>query len=307
MAQLIKLHDYVSRYEWNVYRYPSQYIRLKQDNWKSLYHNWTNDILEENIPLFENPKEENSKITKLKELFFKQSKANDETQLEENIHSPIKTELELRQHFLDKLFPFQIKWATSTVTDTSVLDKNYEQDETLKYFLQRFPDIYFIMYYPVFNIKNAPVDGEIIMISPSEIEIITLMEFDPKATIIAGDDRTWGIERGINVQQTISPLILLRRTEHMVRSILNSKNIQFPIKRSVLSRTNQIVFTTAPFNTNIIGYSQYDDWFNQKRQISAPLKSEQLKVAEALLNFCVSISIKRPEWDEDHDPFTVGE
>ncbi|MFD2761894.1 hypothetical protein [Lentibacillus juripiscarius] len=41
MAQLIKLEDDVSRYEWNMYRYPGQFMRLKQDQWSKLHCLWT--------------------------------------------------------------------------------------------------------------------------------------------------------------------------------------------------------------------------------------------------------------------------
>lgn len=34
MAQLVKLIDYVTRYEVQPFHYPSQYIRLKQENWR---------------------------------------------------------------------------------------------------------------------------------------------------------------------------------------------------------------------------------------------------------------------------------
>ena len=36
MAQLIKLQDYVSRYEQDIYRYPSQFIKLKKQQWEKL-------------------------------------------------------------------------------------------------------------------------------------------------------------------------------------------------------------------------------------------------------------------------------
>ncbi len=36
MAQLIKLQDYVSRYEQDIYRYPSQFIKLKKQQWDKL-------------------------------------------------------------------------------------------------------------------------------------------------------------------------------------------------------------------------------------------------------------------------------
>lgn len=302
LAQLIKLHDYVSRYGWNVYRYPSQFIRLKQTNWKSLFDNWSNDRVIE--PQAETSAFENeSKLMKIKDLFKPKSQNLEDSESTLSIRS----EYELRQYFLDQLFPFQLKWATSTITDTSILDKDYEQDETLKYFLQRFPDLYLIMYYPVFNIRNAPVDGEIIFIGPTNIEIITLMEFEATTSIMAGDERTWSIESGQDIQQIISPLIALRRTEHIIKSILRSRGVNFPINKTILSRTNSIIFTTEPFNTNIIGRREYKAWFEHKRNISSPLKNEQLKVAETLLDYCVSTSIKRPEWEQDHDIFTMGE
>ena len=36
MAQLIKLQDYVSRYEQDIYRYPSQFMRLKKQQWDKI-------------------------------------------------------------------------------------------------------------------------------------------------------------------------------------------------------------------------------------------------------------------------------
>ena len=36
MAQLIKLQDYVSRYEQDIYRYPSQFIKLKKQQWDKI-------------------------------------------------------------------------------------------------------------------------------------------------------------------------------------------------------------------------------------------------------------------------------
>src|SRR5690625_3594842 len=40
MAQLIKLRDYISRYETNPFHYPTQFIRLKQENWRKLVKAW---------------------------------------------------------------------------------------------------------------------------------------------------------------------------------------------------------------------------------------------------------------------------
>lgn len=305
MAQLIKLYDYVSRYEWNMFRYPSQYIRLKKENWESLYEDWLlgnlGPTLNESNSVINNKP---SNLKKIKNFF---TKTVIEEEKEDTPFPTMTSELELRKYFLDNLYPFQIKWATSTVSEMSVLDEGVETDKTLKYFLQRFPDIYLLMYYPVFNIRNAPVDGELILISPTNIEIIHLMELEVDKTIMATDERLWTIEVGDEIEHQISPIISLKRTEAIIKGILNKKGISFPIERSVVSRTNQILFHTEPFNINIIGKTQYEDWFHRKRNISSPLKKEQLEVAEALIQYCVSTSVRRPEWDRDRDIFPVGD
>src|SRR5690625_7734381 len=47
MAQLIKLIDYISRYETNPFHYPTQYIRLKQENWRQVYERWEKELEKE--------------------------------------------------------------------------------------------------------------------------------------------------------------------------------------------------------------------------------------------------------------------
>lgn len=304
IAQLIKLQDYVSRYEWNAYRYPSQYIRLKQDNWQKIHHLWSNS--EKKLEEMET-EETVSTFAKWK-AFISRNKAHEEVEQEEKADNILpKTEEQLKHYFLDNLFPFQLKWASSTVTDVSFMNKGFEKDANLKYFLQRFPDTYLIMYYPIFFIKNAPVDGELILISPIGLEIIYLMEEPSNVKILAGDDRTWGTEE-INGTQTklLSPLLALKRTEQIVKRILKSEDVDFPIKKVVLSRSNQIVFHTEPYNTKIIGKLEYDSWFKEKRKLVSPLKNRQLKVVDTLLKHCQSTSVKRPEWEEKDQTFNMG-
>jgi hypothetical protein len=52
MAQLIKLLDYVSRYETDLYRYPSQFVRLKKQQWEKMKQHWKNGELHEGEALF---------------------------------------------------------------------------------------------------------------------------------------------------------------------------------------------------------------------------------------------------------------
>src|SRR5690625_2469679 len=217
MAQLIKLKDCISRYEWNAFRYPSQYIRLKRTNWEKLYRQWEARYLELSHKE-EESEQSSSTIFKWPTFLKKGHQQNEEPKVTER--SIPTTKAELKQYFLDELFPIQLKWATSTVTDVSFVDQHFETDPTLRYFLQRFPDIYLLMYFPVFNIKDALVDGEIIMISPLGIEIIHLLEEQRDTMIIASDERLWTYETGNKQSQKLSPVISLRRTEQIIKSIL---------------------------------------------------------------------------------------
>jgi hypothetical protein len=305
LAQLIKLQDYISRYEWDVYRYPSQYIRLKKDQWEKLHYLWENP--EHEAVQKKEESEQVSAFSRIKSIFRnKQSHSMKPAEKIDN-HMLPETEQELKQYFLDNLLNFQLKWATSTLTDASFMDKSYYTDPVLKYFLQRFPDTYLIMFYPVFSIKNAPVDGEIIMISPIGVEIIYLAEAEAGAAIMAGDERTWLIDTAHEQRKVLNPLISLKRTEKIIRSIFHAEQHDFPIQKTILSRFNPIVFAQEPYQTKIIGSQQYDKWFQEKRRLDSPLKSYQLKAAESLLKYCQTTSVKRPEWEEDTDDFRFAE
>ncbi|WP_047981544.1 hypothetical protein [Ornithinibacillus contaminans] len=294
MAQLIKLENYISRYEWDMYRYPSQFIRLKQDNWYKLHYLWSNQE-----PFTASTYDEDDKKQSKWKSFLK--KEQTETTFAEPTETDMlpNTEEELKYYYLNRLFSFQLKWATSTVSNVSFMDKKYYSDESLKYFLQRFPDTYLVMYYPIFEIKNAPIDSEIILISPVGIEIIYLMEEDPNAVIMASDDRSWVHEKGNKQEKQLSPMFALKRTEQIIKSIFQKHDVVLPIQKIVLSRTNTINFLSEPYNTRIIGKHEYEKWFQEKRAFVSPLKSRQLKAADALLKHCQSTYVKRPEWAEN--------
>lgn len=295
IAQLIKLLDYISRYEMNPFHYPTQYIRLKKENWNKFVSAWEKEMEFEGTINKEEKKQRFSWNP-----FQKKSMEEDPIEVKTQTLLP-KNREELIKHFLDELYPFQLKWASSTISHVSYTDQKYNDDPTLKFFLQRFPDIYLLMYYPIFNIKKAPMEGEIILISPIDIEIIVLLNEDPNATIVANDDRTWVIETDNDSKRIISPLISLKRTEQIVKSILNHHQVNLTIQKTVLSQTSQILYSTEPYKTSLIGKSDFNEWFERKRNLNAPLKSEQLKAVEALLMHCQTTAVRRPEWEKDDD------
>lgn len=306
MAQLIKLLDYVSRYESNPFHYPGQFIRLKQENWLRLNKEWEKEqmILAEQAA--EEAKKEQPRF-RWNPFAWKKNNERSETIRQGKSRTLPATETQLVQYFLNELYPFQLKWATTTLTETSYTDPKFNHDHQLKYFLQRFPDIYLLMYYPIFNVKNAPIDGEIILISPIGIDVIVLMEEHPTTEIIVSDDRMWSLQMGESTKSIVSPTISLRRTEQIIKGILNRYEINFPISKTVLSKTNHITYTSEPYQTSIVGKREYEAWFEQKRSLSSSLKNIQLRVIEALLIHCQTTSVQRPEWRrEEQDSETIA-
>ncbi|MEI3606135.1 NERD domain-containing protein [Pseudogracilibacillus sp. SE30717A] len=301
MAQLIKLLDYVSRYETNPFHYPTQYIRLKQENWQRI-----NDLWE-----IENEREAEQETQNLhtettNNSFFKWNpfKAKENENVEEKFERNLpRSKKQLTQHFLNELYPFQLKWASSTISQVSYTDQKYNSDTTLRNLLQRLPDIYLLMYYPIFNIKKAPVEGEIILISPIGIDLISLVQTTSESTVYVGTDRTWSIESGAKKAKILSPLIALKRSEQILKGILNRYEISFPIYKTVISETSSILYTNEPYNTSIIGKDEFPMWLEEKRNLTSPLKNMQLKVIEALLRHCQSTSVRRPEWEMDDDDY----
>ncbi len=274
MAQLVKLYDYISRYETNPFHYPSRFIQLKQDNWQHFFDRANLTSYETNL-----------------------------TDVELDARKK-----QLIQRFLNQLLPFQYKWATSTLTHKSYTDKKYIHDDILTFFIQRFPDIYLVMYYPLFSVQKAPIDGEIILISPIGIEIIHVVQEVQDARVIINEQRTWQVESNHDVVSIVSPLITLKRTEQIVASILKLYDINLPIQKTVLSETNDFMYLTLPYRTNIVGKQEYKEWFTQKRALQSPLKNVQLRAMEALLKHCHSTYVRRPEWESDDDDsyMTVG-
>ncbi len=299
MAQLIKLQDYISRYEKDFYRYPGQFLRMKKESWSALLHKWEEQqSIQNELP---SPEKEEKRFGF---NFFKKKKEVESFLVEDGEDKETifaKDEEELKKYFLDYLYPFQIKWASSTIYETSMIDNTYYHDPLLKYFLYRYPDTFFVMFYPIFKLKNAVVDGDIIVITPIEVLCIAMVEKSENVSIIAEEGRTWFLQEGDIKTKTLSPMIGLKRTENIVKSILNKYEIAMPTRKVVLSRTNNIIFGSEPYRTSYIGKDSYSNWFQQMRKLSSPLKHDQLKVGEALLNHCLTTAIRRAEWEQDEE------
>lgn len=251
MAQLIKMEDYISRYEIDLNRYANQFIRLKKQQWEEIKK-------------------------RFESIQFAHSTLDSEKQL-----------------FLDRIFNSQLVWASSTIREISPMDEAFEKDSLLKYFLQRFPDTYFVMYYPVFLIKKASVQGEIIIIRPTDIVCLTALEYKENNVLIGTKQKFWLKRDDQGEKKILSPIIGLERTANIVKQILSNVEVDFPIRKILLNRTGYIHASELPADIEIIDVRSYDDWFQNMRRQPSPFKNMQLKAVKALLASCATNAVKR--------------
>ncbi|WP_078379348.1 NERD domain-containing protein [Sutcliffiella halmapala] len=310
MGQLIKLQDYISRYEVDVYRYPSQFIRLKKQQWEVFLQQKdlvaeinTSFSLEDEEPIKQN------KFTALINSFKKKEEMDEElpvgkiNQTDRDLEEwelpkliGQKSPEEKKQLFLNAILPIQLKWASSTIRHMSYLQKNYKRESTLLYFLQRFPDTFFVMYKPIFLVKQAPVELEIILITPTEILTIYFMEEEKNSVILGNTDRFWTIREKEKERKIVNPTISINRMGSIIKNVLSQHEIDFPVTKILLHPYGYIDSTEGPSDIQVLDKRSYDKWFEKMRANKLPLKHNQLKAAGALLSHCQSTYVDRPEW-----------
>jgi hypothetical protein len=324
MGQLIKLQDYSSRYEQNIFHYPSRFVALKKQQWEKLKGSWESPEEETFLSQMNQSnvewqvEETHSLLKKFKTLFHRKSDKETEQKLNYSLHDVdtditefdvflptffhrVETIDELKQQFLNQLFDFQMKWATSTLTEKSFVNKRFFFDENLKFFLQRFPDTYLVLYRPIFLLKKATVEVETILISPTEVWCITFLEDRDSSVFVGSNKKFWNVRNNHKEKTIVNPVIATNRTEKIVKGIFKHFEIDLPIYKVILSRNGYIDFPTAPRDVQLIDQRKYEEWFHSLRSLRSPLKNTQLMGAKALLQFCATSSIKRTEWEAEID------
>ncbi|MDF2945394.1 MAG: hypothetical protein K0S51_73 [Bacillales bacterium] len=313
LAQLIKLQDYISRYELDLYHYSSEYPKLKKKFWNATYERWNEDSEEEQIDddiLFEEPSKLQSfkKALNVKNYFKKSNQLEEhhEAKVEQSYDDSItiiskkrlnalNSEDDLKQLFLDEILPIQIRWASSTALEQSPLKRKYQYESALKFFIQRFPDNYLCMYKPVFIIRNAPIELDTILISPVAIHCVKIIEGRDNSVMVASNEKFWTEKYMDEQSKILNPLISLDRTYNIVKALLNKNNNEFPIKKLLLTKKQYVDFSTIPYDLQVIDKKSYSDWFNSMRKLSSPVKHSQLKAAQILLSSCHTIAKNRVE------------
>jgi len=313
LAQLIKLQDYISRYQVDAKRYPTQYIRLKKSKWDRLKEDWENPvefeeqweddelIINERKTLFQKL---NPFKRKEKELEFEIEEMEEEVQDEDpqsDFHPQLlyrpKTVEELRRMYMDQLFSFQLSWASTTMREKSNIDSKYYRSALLKELLTKLPDTFFVMYEPIFLIKKAPVEMGVVIITPTECYCIQNIEAEERATFTGiNSDRFWEKRIGDQMSRVVNPMISLNRMEMIIKGLFEQNDVAMKIQKVVLSRNGYIDYPGSSYGVEFIDRRQYDRWMDQLKNHHSPMKHMQFKVTETFLNNVQTTSFMRAEW-----------
>ena len=317
MAQLVKLQDYISRYENDLTRYPTQFIRLKRYQWERMQIQWengSNHSMWKDTTVDVEP-EEKKKFSSLFRMFSPRREeiplvdtdveiSEDEDNFNFNpniIHKPTTIE-QLRTLYLDQLFHFQLKWASSTLRDKSRVNPKYMRDTLLRTFTQQLPDSYLLFYEPIISLQKATVELNIIIVTPVECMCITVLEEEDMSVFIGSGDRFWTKKSGDKETKILNPLISLNRMEKIISRLIIEKDISFPVKKYLISRNGYIDYPTSAFDVEIVDRRSYDDWFSSLRMLTTPLKFAQFQAAQAILDVGQTTAMSRMfDYEEDEE------
>ncbi|WP_209123919.1 NERD domain-containing protein [Alkalihalobacillus sp. BA299] len=315
MAHLIKLEDYISRYQFDMQRYPTQFTRMKKERWYYLKNEW--EHLNVSVSMDEKEGENSvshgeqsntvmSTVKKLKgwRLFQKRKTTEDKEAAssaeEEKDRITLKANSldDLKQLFLDDIFGSQLMWASSSLLERSYLNPKYKYDEHLRFFAQKMPDNYFLMYLPVFWMKQAPIDMDIILITPSEVHCITTLEGSEHSIFQASSERFWIEQVKKSERKRLSPIVSLNRMASIISDIMKENHCEFPIKKTVLSKDCFIDHNAQGLKVELIDKRSFSQWQHKMKKHPSPIKSHQLKVAKMLLDHCHTSAHVRQEIED---------
>jgi len=320
MAQLIKLQDYISRYQVDLTRYPTQFIRLKKGQWERVKKEWEQG---ENLPTWEHIEEEEqiTRFAVLKKFFPKRFRKELDTEdiesiettneltdnpyipdeetsfhFEANILYQPQTLQDLKKMYMDQFFHFQMKWASSTLREKSYVDPKFVRDQLLRAMLQTLPDNYLILYYPIIKLKKAPVELDILIMTPTECLCITVIENENQAVYIGNGDRFWIKKVGAEDKKVLNPIIQLDRMETIIKQIFAVSNISMPIRKVLLSRNGYIDYPGSVYNVQLVDKRKFPEWMETIRKSYSPMKHMQIRAAQAILNYVQTTSFNRDIW-----------
>jgi hypothetical protein len=247
MAQLVKVLDYVSRYEKNLYHYQALFMRIKENRWKT----------------FLQSQKDTDRKTNSKE-------------------------------FRKKLFLSQINWASSTVKEISEMHPKYSRAQPLKFLTQEIPDNYFLFYEPVLQVKNAPIELDIILVGPAAIWQIVWMN-NEGIWQESENKRFWKNVSGAQVETSLSPVVRLERMNNILREWAQPYQDQLIMKQAIIAPQSYIDLPNDWRKITYIDQRNFKEWHMQISQEPAPVKNQQLKFVADILRIGLTNSLFRKD------------
>lgn len=327
MAQLVKVQDYISRYQIDLARYPTQFVRLKKSQWDRVKGQWLSgeDITEwqhedNDTPI--EPFEDKKRFAFFKKIFSGRPKVVEEDIEQVDVTNDLMTDEdaipeeettltfnpkivyapqsihELKRMFKDQFFHFQMKWASSTLREKSYVDPRFMRDTLLRTLLLNLPDNYLVFYYPILQIKKAPIELDIVLMSPTECICITVVEAEKQAVYVGMSDRFWVKKVGTKDSKVLNPTINLNRMESILTQLFKKDGVEMPIRKIVLTRNGYFDYPGVPYNIQLVDYRNYGEWFNQLTKSTSPMKHMQIRAAQTILNNVQTTSFNRDIWQQ---------
>ncbi|MFJ7953146.1 nuclease-related domain-containing protein [Lysinibacillus sp. NPDC096418] len=324
MAQLVKIQDYVSRYQIDLARYPTQFVRLKKSQWDRVKMQWISgeDITEwqhdDNDTNIES--EDKERFAFFKKIFSGRQKVdeedieqvdvsnelmNDEDAIPEEettltfepriVYAPQSIH-ELKRMFKDQFFHFQMKWASSTLREKSYVDPRFMRDTLLRTLLLNLPDNYLVFYYPILKVKKAPIELDVVLLSPTECICVTVLEAENQAVYVGNSERFWVKKVGTKDLKVLNPTINLSRMESVLTQLFKQDGVDMPIRKVVLTRNGYFDYPGAPYNIQMVDHRNYGEWLDQLTKSSSPMKHMQIRAAQTVLNNVQTTSFNRDIW-----------
>ncbi|MDD1503914.1 nuclease-related domain-containing protein [Lysinibacillus sp. CNPSo 3705] len=327
MAQLVKIQDYISRYQIDLARYPTQFVRLKKSQWERVKRQWE---LGEEISEWQHTDDdsENDSFTE-KERFSLFKKIFAGRQKEENVdveQIEISNELisdediipeeettltfepkivyapqsihELKRMFIDQFFHFQMKWASSTLREKSYVDPRFMRDPLLRNLLQKLPDNYLLFYYPILQIRKAPIELDVVLMSPTECICITVLEAENQAVYVGGSERFWIKKVGTKDSKILNPMISLNRMESVLTQLFTQDDINMPIRKVILTQNGYFDYPGSPYGIQFVDRRNYGEWMEHLKKVSSPMKHMQIRASQTILNNVQTTSFNRDIWKQ---------
>ncbi|GAK12984.1 LOW QUALITY PROTEIN: hypothetical protein JCM19039_2794 [Geomicrobium sp. JCM 19039] len=287
MVHLIKIHDYVSRYENDIHRYPNQFTRLKREKWEKMKKNWQQANAGGNVEedWFEDtsPKFFRQPFQRLKKSNKEKKSGRVVTEEPDQVYAN-KTIEQLKKMFHYDVFQTQLNWASSSLFGESYLESKYRFDTRLRQLIQDIPDNFLLLYHPVLRVQRAEVQLDVILLSPTEVYVVNFLEMENNAVVRASNERFWPVVGKYAKAQLLNPMIAQERSFSIIRSILQKEEIH-PNISTLLIAPDGILMIIMHVRTKKVDRANYSRWLSTLQAHRSPLKKQQIDVARALLKY----------------------